>query len=130
MPLRDELGKIIRWHGEITDIDDQKRAEEVLKERALLLDLTQDGVFVRDVNEAITGSSRCRPVDKEPANRHARAPRNPRPHARVIHPRGRGEAAAAGCEHDPAALKNALDLIGRAPSGAPPLLSAQRPSCG
>ncbi|HME73959.1 MAG TPA: PAS domain-containing protein [Myxococcota bacterium] len=86
MPLRDELGKIIRWYGEITDIDDRKRVEEVLKEQARLLDLTHDGVFVRDVNDAITGSSRCRPVDKEPANRHARAPRNPRPHARVILP--------------------------------------------
>jgi PAS domain S-box-containing protein len=31
-PLRDELGKIIKWYGADIDIEDQKRAEEALRE--------------------------------------------------------------------------------------------------
>ncbi|HYL13373.1 MAG TPA: PAS domain-containing protein [Terriglobales bacterium] len=30
-PLRDEAGKIVRWYGTSTDIEDRKRAEEALK---------------------------------------------------------------------------------------------------
>jgi PAS domain-containing protein len=30
VPLRDEDGKIIRWYGFVTDIEDRKRAEETL----------------------------------------------------------------------------------------------------
>jgi PAS domain S-box-containing protein len=33
---------------------DQKRAEEALRERAELLDLTHDTIFVRDMNDVIT----------------------------------------------------------------------------
>ena len=32
MPIRDDAGKIIRWFGTCTDIDDQKRAEEKLEQ--------------------------------------------------------------------------------------------------
>jgi len=31
-PLRDELGKIVKWYGVSTDIEDQKRAEDALRE--------------------------------------------------------------------------------------------------
>ncbi|MGO8048436.1 PAS domain-containing protein, partial [Rhizobium johnstonii] len=31
LPLRDAEGKIIRWYGLLTDIDDRKRAEEKLR---------------------------------------------------------------------------------------------------
>jgi PAS domain S-box-containing protein len=31
VPLRDTAGKIIRWYGTLTDIDDQKRVEETLR---------------------------------------------------------------------------------------------------
>ncbi len=31
-PLRDELGKIVKWYGADTDIEDQKRAEDALRE--------------------------------------------------------------------------------------------------
>jgi len=31
-PLRDELGKIVKWYGTDTDIEDQKRAEDALRE--------------------------------------------------------------------------------------------------
>ena len=38
-PLRDDRGRIVRWHGLLTDIDDQRRAEEKLRlsERELRL---------------------------------------------------------------------------------------------
>ena len=32
-PLRDEQGRILRWYGSSTDIDDRKRAEEKIRER-------------------------------------------------------------------------------------------------
>ncbi len=54
VPLRDEQGEIVRWYGTSTDIEDRKRAEEVLREQAQLLDLTHDTVFVRDMNDITT----------------------------------------------------------------------------
>jgi len=30
VPLRDELGDIVKWYGTMTDIDDRKRAEMLL----------------------------------------------------------------------------------------------------
>ena len=38
----------------LSEIEDRKRAEEVLREQAGLLDLTHDTVFVRDMNDVIT----------------------------------------------------------------------------
>ena len=54
VPLRDEQGNIVKWYGTSTDIEDLKRAEEVLRDHAQLLDLTHDTVFVRDMSDAIT----------------------------------------------------------------------------
>lgn len=54
VPLRDDHGSIVKWYGTSTDIQDLKRAEEVLREQARLLDLTHDTVFVRDMNDVIT----------------------------------------------------------------------------
>jgi PAS domain S-box-containing protein len=54
VPLRDEQGNILKWYGTSTDIEDLKRAEEVLRNHARLLDLTHDTVFVRDMSDAIT----------------------------------------------------------------------------
>jgi PAS domain S-box-containing protein len=54
VPLRDELGNIVKWYATGTDIEERKRAEEVLRERANLLDLTHDTVFVRDMSDVIT----------------------------------------------------------------------------
>jgi two-component system sensor kinase FixL len=53
-PLRDERGKIVKWYGTYTDIEDRKRGEAVLLEQAGLLDLTHDTIFVRDMNDVIT----------------------------------------------------------------------------
>ena len=53
-PLRDERGKIVKWYGTYTDIEDRKRGEAVLREQAGLLDLTHDTIFVRDMNDVIT----------------------------------------------------------------------------
>jgi PAS domain S-box-containing protein len=54
VPLRDEGGNILKWVGSSTDIEELKLAEEALRERARLLDLTHDTVFVRDMNDVIT----------------------------------------------------------------------------
>ena len=54
VPLRDKSGGIVRWYGTSTDIEDQKRTEESLREQAALLDLTHDTIFVRDMKDVIT----------------------------------------------------------------------------
>ena len=54
VPLRDGEGRIQRWYGTNTDIEDRKRAEEALREQANLLNLTHDTIFVRNMNDAIT----------------------------------------------------------------------------
>jgi PAS domain S-box-containing protein len=54
VPLRDEDGKILKWVGTSTDIEDLKQAEGVLREQAGLLDLSHDTVFVRDMRDVIT----------------------------------------------------------------------------
>jgi formate hydrogenlyase transcriptional activator len=33
MPLRDEAGDIVKWHGVVTDIEDRKRAEDKIREQ-------------------------------------------------------------------------------------------------
>ena len=43
-----------QYQAVIRDIGERKRAEEILRERASLLDLTHDTVFVRDMNHMIT----------------------------------------------------------------------------
>jgi diguanylate cyclase (GGDEF)-like protein/PAS domain S-box-containing protein len=40
VPLRDDTGKIVKWFGTCTEIDDLKRTEESLRSLALLDDLT------------------------------------------------------------------------------------------
>ncbi len=52
-PLRDEQGRILRWYGTSTDIEDRKRAEETLRGQADLLNLTHDAIFVADMEGVI-----------------------------------------------------------------------------
>jgi PAS domain S-box-containing protein len=54
VPLRDSRGAIARWYGTSIDIEERQRARELLRERASLLDLTHDTIFVRDLNDVIT----------------------------------------------------------------------------
>ncbi|MFL5401726.1 MAG: PAS domain S-box protein [Gemmatimonadales bacterium] len=54
VPLRDEGGKILKWVGTSTDIEDLKQAAGVLREQAGLLDISHDSVFVRDMSDVIT----------------------------------------------------------------------------
>src|SRR6266478_881423 len=54
VPLRDKLGNIVKWYGTSTEIEERKRAEEVLREQAGLLNLTHDTIFVRDMQDVIT----------------------------------------------------------------------------
>jgi PAS domain S-box-containing protein len=54
LPLRDGRGDIVKWYGTSFDIEERKRTKELLRERASLLDLTHDTVFVRDMHDVIT----------------------------------------------------------------------------
>jgi PAS domain S-box-containing protein len=53
-PLRDEQGRVLRWYGTRTDIEDRKRAEERVRqgegELRQLIDAIPQQVFVFDVN--------------------------------------------------------------------------------
>jgi len=43
-PLRDEVGKVVKWYGTITDIDDHKRLEETLRANELSLRQIVDNI--------------------------------------------------------------------------------------
>jgi PAS domain S-box-containing protein len=49
-----EDGRTTQLRGVMVDITDRKHAESALRERAGLLDLTHDSVFVRDMTDVIT----------------------------------------------------------------------------
>jgi PAS domain S-box-containing protein len=53
VPLHDKRGKIVKWYGTSTDIDDRKRAEETLREQADLLNLTHDTILVMTMEGVI-----------------------------------------------------------------------------
>ena len=57
-PFRDESGRIIRWYGTSTDIDDRKRAEALLAEEKRLLEMVAAGRPLPDVLDAL-----CRCVE-------------------------------------------------------------------
>jgi PAS domain S-box-containing protein len=53
LPRHDATGKIVKWYATGTDIEDRRQAKEALRQRAGLLDLTHDTIFVRDLNDVI-----------------------------------------------------------------------------
>ena len=53
-PVFSPSGDLIEFTGTVIDVTERKRAEEKLRERASLLDLTHDTIFVRDMNDVIT----------------------------------------------------------------------------
>jgi PAS domain S-box-containing protein len=64
VPLRDELGNIVKWYGTITDIDDRKQAEMLLAGERRLLEMIAKGESLalildtscRLVEELVSGS--------------------------------------------------------------------------
>ncbi len=53
MPVCDQDGKVVRWFGTNTDISEQLKTEETLREQAALLDLAHDAIIVRDTNDKV-----------------------------------------------------------------------------
>jgi PAS domain S-box-containing protein len=53
MPSHDSDGRIVRWYGSSTDIHEQIRTEEHLREQAELLDRAQDAILVRDLEHRV-----------------------------------------------------------------------------
>jgi formate hydrogenlyase transcriptional activator len=45
VPLRDEHGKILKWYGIVTDIDDRRRAEDELKTALAQIQILKDQLF-------------------------------------------------------------------------------------
>ena len=53
MPLRDAQGRVVRWFGTNTDISDQRRAEQALRQQADMLRLSFDAILVWRLDGAI-----------------------------------------------------------------------------
>jgi len=68
MPVRDREGKVARWFGTYTDISEQRRTENALRESEERLRLAQQvarlGTFEWDIQ---TGADRWTPVSFRPA---------------------------------------------------------------
>ncbi|HEV2826869.1 MAG TPA: PAS domain-containing protein, partial [Pyrinomonadaceae bacterium] len=74
-PFRDESGKIVRWYGTSTDIDDRKRAEEELRRSEAFLAeaqrVSKTGSFITDLllDEHNWSEELCRIFEFDPATR-------------------------------------------------------------
>jgi PAS domain S-box-containing protein len=53
VPLRDEVGKILKWYGISTDIDDRKRAESLLTGEKRILEMVAKGDSLAEILEAL-----------------------------------------------------------------------------
>jgi PAS domain S-box-containing protein len=54
VPVRNEAGEVVRWFGTNTDISEQQRIEQMLRERAQLLDLSYDAILARNAQDLIS----------------------------------------------------------------------------
>ncbi len=63
VPIRDERGKIARWYGTNTDIEDLKRAESLLSAENQMLELIAGGSSLTDVLENL-----CCTIDAQVPN--------------------------------------------------------------
>jgi PAS domain S-box-containing protein len=52
-PFRDESGKIVRWYGLLTDIDEQRRAEDALRQREQQLSTAMQVATVAQLSASI-----------------------------------------------------------------------------
>jgi PAS domain S-box-containing protein len=94
VPLRDELGNILRWYGTITDIEDRKRAEMLLAGEKRLLEMIARGdsralildALCRLVEELASGSLTSILLLEPKANRlfHGAAPSLPAKYSEAI----------------------------------------------
>ncbi|HXN49258.1 MAG TPA: PAS domain S-box protein, partial [Bryobacteraceae bacterium] len=55
VPLRDETGRVVKWYGQNTDIEDRKRAESLLAGEKRLLEMVAKGCSLTAVLEALCG---------------------------------------------------------------------------
>jgi len=60
VPLRDEQGKILRWYGVLTDIDERKRAESLLAGEKRILEMVAKGDSLGQIIENL-----CRLVEEQ-----------------------------------------------------------------
>jgi PAS domain S-box-containing protein len=94
VPLRDELGNVVKWYGTTTDIDDRKRAEMLLAAEKRLLEMIAKGdsravvldAVCRAFEEQSSGSVSSILLLDPVANclRHGAAPNLPRDYIEAI----------------------------------------------
>ena len=60
VPLRDEAGKILKWYGVFTDIEDRKRAEALLAGEKRVLELVAKGNPLPEILDSL-----CRLVEEQ-----------------------------------------------------------------
>ena len=62
VPLRDAAGKILKWYGVLTDIEDRKRTEALIAGEKRVLELVAKGEALPDILDSL-----CRMVEGKPA---------------------------------------------------------------
>ena len=60
VPVRDERGKLVRWYGTNTDIEDLKRAESLLAAEKRVLEMIAGGAGLTDILANL-----CRTIDAQ-----------------------------------------------------------------
>jgi formate hydrogenlyase transcriptional activator len=105
-PVRDDHGRILKWYGADTDIEDRKRAEALLAAEKRTLEMIASGACLSDILERL-----CETIDAQTSNvksavmlmdadgthlRHAAGPRIPKSWAETITPLKIG-ACAGSC---------------------------------
>ena len=63
LPLRDDEGQILKWHGTLTDIEDRKRAETLLAGEKRILEMVSKGDSLSRILDAL-----CRLVEEHTPN--------------------------------------------------------------
>jgi PAS domain S-box-containing protein len=63
VPVRDDAGKVIRWYGTNTDIEDLKRAQSLLAAEKTTLEMIAAGASLTDILDNL-----CRAIDAQSSN--------------------------------------------------------------